>query len=98
GPAELNLHGLEGDQAGAHATYRLIVETLTGIWHPLFQARVRLAATTPAASPTAAPHRSAAERSGDDTVARGLVADAQKVLDRRGDSLVSWGPESRAWE
>jgi DNA-binding CsgD family transcriptional regulator len=26
------------------------------------------------------------------------VSDAQKVLDRRGDALVSWGPESRAWE
>jgi len=98
GSAELNLHELDGDQAGAYATYRLIVETLTGIWHPLFQARVRLAATTLAAFATAAPHRSASERAGDDAVARGLVADAQKVLDRRGDSLVSWGPESRAWE
>jgi DNA-binding CsgD family transcriptional regulator len=98
GSAELNLHELEGDQAGAHATYQLIVETLTGIWHPLFQARVRLAATTLAAFATAAPHRSASERAGDDAVVRGLVADAQKVLDRRGDSLVSWGPESRAWE
>jgi DNA-binding CsgD family transcriptional regulator/tetratricopeptide (TPR) repeat protein len=98
GSAELNLHELEGDQAAAHATYRLVVETLTSIWHPLFQARVRLATTTVAAFATAAPHRSAAERAGDDAVVRGLVADAQKVLDRRGDSLVSWGPESRAWE
>jgi DNA-binding CsgD family transcriptional regulator len=98
GSAELNLHELEGDQAAAHATYRLVVETLTSIWHPLFQARVRLATTTLAAFAASAPHRSAAERASDDVVVRELVADAQKVLDRRGDALVSWGPESRAWE
>src|SRR4051794_20826917 len=98
GSAELALHEHAGDQVAALATYRLIVETLTGIWHPLFQARVRLAATVLAAFATAASHRSAAERADDAAVVTGLVADAQSVLDRRGDSLVSWGPESRAWE
>ena len=43
----------------------LIVETLTGIWHPLFQARVRLAATTLAAFAPGAAHRSATERAAD---------------------------------
>ena len=27
-----------------------------------------------------------------------LVADARGVIDRRGDALVEWGPEARAWE
>ena len=98
GSAELALHEHAGDHEAALATYRLIVETLTGIWHPLFQARVRLATTVVAAFATAASHRSAAERADDAPVVRALVADAQSVLDRRGDSLVSWGPESRAWE
>jgi DNA-binding CsgD family transcriptional regulator len=98
GSAELELYELEGDQDGALATYRLIVESLTGIWHPLFQARVRLAATTLGALAAAAPHRSAAQRAADEAVVAGLVTDAHQVLDRRGDSMVSWGPESRAWE
>ena len=98
GSAELELHERSGDQAASLASYRLVVETLTGIWHPLFQARVRLAATTLAAFANAAPRRTAAERADDAAVIQGLVADAQKVLDRRGDALVSWGPESRAWE
>ncbi len=98
GSAELELHEHAGDHAAALATYRLIVDTLTGIWHPLFPTRVRLATTVLAAFATAASHRSAAERAEDAGVVESLVADAQSVLDRRGDSLVSWGPESRAWE
>ena len=98
GSAELALHEQAGDQVAALATYRLIVDTLTGIWHPLFQARVRLATLVLAAFGAAASHRSAAERAEDSVVVEGLVADGQSVLDRRGDSLVSWGPESRAWE
>ena len=27
-----------------------------------------------------------------------VVADARGVIDRRGDALVEWGPEARAWE
>jgi DNA-binding CsgD family transcriptional regulator len=98
GSAELAVHEHSGDHEAALATYRLIVDTLTGIWHPLFQARVRLATTVLAAYATAASRRSAAERADDAAIVAGLVADAQSVLDRRGDSLVSWGPESRAWE
>ena len=70
GSAELALHEQAGDHEAALATYRLIVDTLTGIWHPLFQARVRLAATVLAAFATAASHRSAAERA-DDAGGRG---------------------------
>ncbi len=98
GSAELTLHEHAGDHEAAYATYRQIVDTLTEIWRPLFQARVRLATTVLAAFATAAGHRSAAERADDAAVVTGLVSDAQQVLDRRGDSLVSWGPESRAWE
>jgi DNA-binding CsgD family transcriptional regulator len=98
GSAELTLHDQAGDQAAALATYRSIVESLTGIWHPLFQARVRLATTTLAVFATAAAHRSAAERAQDADVVARLVADARGVIDRRGDALVEWGPEARAWE
>src|SRR3954447_17135087 len=98
GSAGLDLAVPAGDQAGAAAAYAQIVETLTGIWQPLFQARVRLAATTLAAFANAAPRRSAAERADDAVAVQQLVVDAQKVLDRRGESMVSWGPESRAWE
>jgi DNA-binding CsgD family transcriptional regulator len=98
GSAELALHEQQGDQAAAHATYRLIVDTLTGIWHPMFQARVRLATMTVAAFATGAAHRSAAERLEDADVVARLAADARGVLDRRGEALASWGPETRAWE
>ncbi len=98
GTAELALHDQAGDQAAALATYRLIVEALTGIWHPLFQARVRLAVTTLAVFASGAAHRSATERTADAEVVARLVADARGVIDRRGDALVEWGPEARAWE
>jgi DNA-binding CsgD family transcriptional regulator/tetratricopeptide (TPR) repeat protein len=98
GAAELALHEQRGDQAAAHATYRLIVDTLTEIWHPLFQARVRLATLTLAAFASGAAHRSVAERAEDADVVARLAADARSVLDRRGDALVSWGPETRTWE
>ncbi len=98
GAAELALHEQAGDQAAALATYRLIVETLTGIWHPQFQARVRLATIALAAFATGAAHRSATERAEDAAVVAGLAADARGVLDRRGKALVEWGPEARAWE
>ena len=98
GSAELESDEQAGDHEAALATYGLIVETLTGIWHPLFPTRVRLATTVLATFATAASHRSAAERADDDAVVQGLVVDAQSVLDRRGDSGVQWGPESRAWE
>ena len=98
GSVELALHETAGDQAAAIATYRHIVDTLTGIWHPLFQARVRLAAMTVAVFATGAAHRSAEERARDASVVAGLLDDAQVVLERRGDSFDSWGPESRAWE
>ena len=98
GAAELALHDQAGDQAAALTTYRLIVETLTGIWHPLFQARVRLATTTLAVFASGAAHRSATERGQDADVVARLFADARGVIDRRGDALVEWGPEARAWE
>jgi DNA-binding CsgD family transcriptional regulator len=98
GSAELTLHEQAGDHEAALATYRHIVDTLTGIWHPLFQARVRLATVTMATFASAAARRSAAERAADEPVVMGLYGDAQKVLERRGDALVSWGPESRAWD
>jgi DNA-binding CsgD family transcriptional regulator/tetratricopeptide (TPR) repeat protein len=96
--AELELHELAADQAASMATYRDVVEILTTIWHPLFQARVRLAATALAAFANAAPRRTAAERANDAVAVQDFVSDAHQVLERRGDSLVSWGPESRAWE
>jgi DNA-binding CsgD family transcriptional regulator len=98
GSVELILHEAAGDQAAALATYRQIVDTLTGIWHPLFQARVRLAAMTLTIFASGAAHRSAEERERDASVVNALLADAQAVLERRGDSPDSWGPESRAWE
>jgi len=98
GTAELALHDQAGDQTAALATYRAIVEALTGIWHPLFQARVRLATTTLAVFASGAAHRSATERAQDAEVVARLVADARGVIDRRGDALVEWGPEARAWE
>ncbi len=99
GSAEIEAAELSGDQVTAHETYRLIVDTLTTIWHPLFQARVRLAATTLAAFVQGASHRSAAERVLDASTVAALVDDAHAVLERRNEkSGTSWGPESRAWE
>jgi DNA-binding CsgD family transcriptional regulator len=99
GSAELEAAELTGDQAAASFVYRLITETLTNIWHPLFQARVRLAATTLAAFAQGAAHRSATERVADAPLVAGLVDDAHAVLERRNEkSGTSWGPESRAWE
>jgi DNA-binding NarL/FixJ family response regulator len=59
---------------------------------------VRLATLTLAAFASGAVHRSVAERADDADVVARLAADAHGVLDRRGDALVSWGPEARAWE
>ena len=76
----------------------MITTTLTNIWHPLFQARVRLAATTLAAFAQGAAHRSATERLADAPLVAGLVDDAHAVLDRRSEkSGTWWGPESVAW-
>jgi DNA-binding NarL/FixJ family response regulator len=99
GAAEMEAAELRGDQAAAYDTYRQVVETLTSIWHPLFQARVRLAATTLAAFASAARQRSATERAADASLVAGLVDDAHAVLERRNEKSGStWGPESRAWE
>ncbi len=99
GAAELEAAELTGDQASAGELYRMITDTLTSIWHPLFQARVRLAATTLSAYAQGAANRSAAERAADATVVAGLVDDAHAVLERRNEkSGTAWGPESRAWE
>jgi DNA-binding CsgD family transcriptional regulator/tetratricopeptide (TPR) repeat protein len=99
GAAELEAAEIDGDQAAAGELYRLITDTLTRIWHPLFQARVRLAATTLAAYAQGAVRRSAAERAADATVVAGLVDDAHAVLERRSvKSGTAWGPESRAWD
>src|SRR5205814_4070515 len=98
GAAELEAAELTGDQAAASALYRLITDTLTSIWHPLFQARVRLAATTLSAFAQGAARRSATERATDAQLVAALVDDAHAVLERRSEkSGTSWGPESRAW-
>jgi len=99
GSAEIEAAELLGDQSAAYETYRQVVETLTDIWHPLFQARVRLAATTLAAFASGAPRRSATERAADASLVAGLVDDAHAVLERRTEmSGAAWGPESLAWE
>jgi DNA-binding CsgD family transcriptional regulator len=98
GAAELEAAELLGDQTAAEELYRLITDMLTSIWHPLFQARVRLAATTLAAFAEGAAHRSAGERADDAAVVADLADDAQAVLERRTEkSGTSWGPESLAW-
>jgi DNA-binding CsgD family transcriptional regulator len=98
GSAELEAAELAGDQTAAAELYHLITTTLTNIWHPLFQARVRLAATTLAAFAQGAVHRSANERLADAPLVAGLVDDAHAVLDRRSEkSGTRWGPESVAW-
>jgi DNA-binding CsgD family transcriptional regulator len=99
GSAEMEAAELRGDASAAYDTYRLVVETLTSIWHPLFQARVRLAATTLAAFASGAAERSATERAADASLVASLADDAHAVLERRGEkSGTAWGPESRAWE
>ena len=99
GSAEMEAAQQRGDQVAAYATYRQVVDTLTSIWHPLFQARVRLAATTLAAFASGAGNRSATERAADASLVAGLVDDAHAVLERRNEkSGTSWGPESLAWE
>ncbi len=99
GSAEMEAAALTGDQGAAYEIYRTITETLTSIWHPLFQARVRLAATTLAAFAAGATRRSATERAADAPVVAALMDDAHAVLERRNEkSGTSWGPESRAWE
>jgi DNA-binding CsgD family transcriptional regulator len=99
GASELEAAELVGDQTTAAELYRMITDTLTRIWHPLFQARVRMAATTLGAFAQGAAHRSASERLADAPLVAGLVDDAHAVLERRSDkSGTTWGPESRAWE
>ncbi|MGC4110336.1 MAG: AAA family ATPase [Nocardioides sp.] len=98
GAAELEAAELAGDQAAATELYALITEMLTKIWHPLFQARVRLAAVTLSAFAQGAPQRSAGERLADAPFVAELADDAHAVFDRRHTHAGSaWGPESLAW-
>ncbi|HEX3932009.1 MAG TPA: AAA family ATPase [Nocardioides sp.] len=98
GTAELEAAELAGDQDTAAELYQLICEMLTKIWHPLFQARVRLASVTLSAFAQGAARRSAGERLADAPFVAGVADDAHAVYDRRQTHAgSSWGPESMAW-
>jgi DNA-binding CsgD family transcriptional regulator/tetratricopeptide (TPR) repeat protein len=99
GSAEIEAAELSGDQSAAAELYLQISDMLASMWHPHFQARVRLAATTLGAFAQGAARRSATERLADAPLVAQLVDDAHGVLERRSDKTgTSWGPESLAWE
>ncbi|WP_167736051.1 AAA family ATPase [Nocardioides sp. 503] len=85
------------DPAAALAVYADAVSVLSGIWHPWFSARIRLAAVAIAAISASLPRMSGAERSDHSAVVDRLCADGHHVLDRYTDPSGHWGPEGRAW-
>lgn len=69
------------------------VAVLSRLWHPLFSARVRLAATTIGALADRADGLAAGRREEVLAVVERLLADGRRVLEHQDD----WGPEGRAW-
>ncbi|WP_193612406.1 helix-turn-helix transcriptional regulator [Nocardioides lijunqiniae] len=94
---EITAASRRGDPAAALGVYADAVAVLSGIWHPWFSARIRLAAAAIAAVSASMPRMSTAERSDHRAAVDRLCADGHHVLDRYTDPSGHWGPEGRAW-
>jgi DNA-binding CsgD family transcriptional regulator len=94
---EIALATRAGDAEAALAIYGDVVEAVGAIWHPWFDARVRLAAQTLEAIASAMPKIPAGDRPRWLDEADRLHDDGHTVLERYTHPEKQWGPEGRAW-
>jgi DNA-binding CsgD family transcriptional regulator/tetratricopeptide (TPR) repeat protein len=97
GSAGIDLHGLNRDLDQVWQTYDDVVEVLTDIWNPHFQASVMLSALVAGQVGTAVARASTAERAGLLDRIDGLRSDVDEVLRRTASRPLGWGPEGQAW-
>ncbi len=94
---EISLAIRAGDVERARETYAAVVDAITAIWHPWFDARVRMSALVIETIAAAMPRVSAADRPALLEVADKMHDDGHTVLDRYTNPDKQWGPEGRAW-
>jgi DNA-binding CsgD family transcriptional regulator len=97
GAAALDLHGDRGDLISMWQVHDELVSTLSRVWTPAFQARVRLSALVLGQLATAAAGRPTAERAALTERADELLAAVDAVARRIRDRPRGWGPEGTAW-
>jgi DNA-binding CsgD family transcriptional regulator len=73
------------------------VTATPAIWHPWFDARVRLAALVVEAFAAGVPRAAAAQRPALLELTDQMLADGHQVLDRYTNPDKQWGPEGHAW-
>jgi DNA-binding NarL/FixJ family response regulator len=97
GAAAIDLRGQRDGAEGALAAYDDVVEVLSDLWEPMFQAKVRLAALVMGHLVDAAPGTPSGARA--DLCARAdqLVADVEAVLDTLDSRERRFGTEGQAW-
>ncbi len=86
-----------GDVRAAGSAYDDVVATVGAIWHPWFDARVRLAAQAMEAVSVSLPDAPAAERPALLAAAERWHADGRTVVERYADPTKQWGPEGHGW-
>jgi DNA-binding CsgD family transcriptional regulator/tetratricopeptide (TPR) repeat protein len=97
GSAALDLHGDRGDVDAMWSVHDELVSTLSRVWTPAFQARVRLSALVLGQLASAATGRPTAERTALTERAEELMAAVEVVGRRVRDRPRGWGPEGTAW-
>jgi DNA-binding CsgD family transcriptional regulator/tetratricopeptide (TPR) repeat protein len=94
---EIALAARAADIEAAREVYAAVVEAVGTIWHPWFDARVRLAAQTLETIAAAIPKIPAGDRAALLEEADSLHDDGHTVLERYSHPEKQWGPEGRAW-
>jgi DNA-binding CsgD family transcriptional regulator len=97
GSAAIDAFGDAGDVATALAVHDELIATLTTIWNPHFQARVRISALVLGQLANAAARATAGERAGLLTSVPDLLAGVDGVLQRLKKRQRPFGPEGTAW-
>jgi DNA-binding CsgD family transcriptional regulator/tetratricopeptide (TPR) repeat protein len=97
GTAAIDLHGDAGDLAGMFAVHDDMVDALTVIWNPHFQARIRASALVLGQLATASTTASQAEREALMERVPELVAAVDAVLQQVKSRKRPLGPEGVAW-
>ncbi len=97
GAAAIDLVGARDGHVGAMATYQDVVDVMSSMWEPAFQARVRMAALTLGHLVAATPATPSADRAVLLAEADRLVADADLVIDTLNERGRPFGVEGQAW-
>ncbi|MFN8078455.1 MAG: AAA family ATPase [Kineosporiaceae bacterium] len=96
---EIEAAGLTGQLPQAVAAYREVVTVMSRVWHPLFEARLRLATTTLTVLADGVAHLPTAQWDAMSRLADELAADADRVVARvahPGIETLAWSALARA--